>query len=151
MSADLRARLDSAAKTSGRSIADEIRTRVELSFMRDVLMDEQTLEFLDGLALMPPEIERETGGVWHKHAGSFAVFKEAILKRLSRLKPEGSFAFGKRPHQAVPLDDPEGIGSWIEMQLNTDPTFTSSRLRQELERSHRQMMELNRKKRGDRK
>jgi hypothetical protein len=142
---DLHARLEAARKKSGRSLSDEIRTRIEQSLEKDV--DKPTRDFLTGVALMPAEIELETGAAWHKHPAAFAVFREAILRRLARLKPEGgtlrSYAFGKRPHQAMPGPaDPEELGVWIESQLHKFPDYTNSEYRRALEESYRELLKL---------
>jgi hypothetical protein len=147
---ELRARLDAASKKSGESVAEEIRRRVDASFAQEAI-DKPTRDFLDGLALMPAEVELETAAAWHKHVGAYGVFREAILRRLARLKPEGTIAFGKRPHQAIPGDDPEGIGLSIEEHLWTDPNYTHSAWRAAMEKSHREIVKLDhqRQKRGD--
>lgn len=144
---ELRARLDAASAESGRSLGDEIRTRVEASFAREAV-DQPTRDFLEGLALMPAEIELETSTAWHSHAGAFAVFRQAILSRLARLKAHlklegGSIAFGKRPHQTVPgPGDPHEIGLSIEQHLHADPNFTNSRVRRATEETYREIVKL---------
>jgi hypothetical protein len=150
MSDDLRGRLEAVSAKSGRSIADEIRVRVEATFALETV-DKPTRDFLEGLALMPAEIEHETGAAWHKHAGAYVVFREAILRRLARLKPEGTIAFGRRPHQAIPGDDPEGIGLSIEENLSTDPNYTHSAWRAAMEKSYREIVKLHqqRQRKGD--
>ena len=59
-------------------------------------------------------LERETGAAWHSHPGTNAAMRRALLRRLNRLRPEGSYAFGDRPHQADPSSDPEEIGTTVE-------------------------------------
>ena len=147
---ETRAALDAASAQSGKSLADEIRERLAWSFEHEAV-DKPTRDFLAGLALMPAEIELETGAAWHRHAGAYVVFREAILRRLARLKPEGSIAFGKRPHQAVPGDDPEGIGLSIEEHLSFDPNYTHSAWRAAMGKSTREMIKLHqqRGKKGD--
>jgi len=139
---DLRARLETASSRSGRSLADEIRARVEASFAQEAV-DKPTRDFLEGVALMPAEIELETGAAWHKHAGAHAVFTQAILSRLEELKPKGSTAFGDRPHATVfdedptLLGDPTQLGAIIEYRLRRQPDFTNSSTRQLMEEEHR--------------
>ena len=132
---DLRARLETASSRSGRSLADEIRARVEASFAQEAV-DKPTRDFLEGVALMPAEIELETGAAWHKHAGAHAVFTQAILSRLEELKPKGSTAFGDRPHATVFDDDPNQLGLMIEYRLRRYPDFTNSPSRQLMEDEH---------------
>jgi len=137
---DLRARLDAASKKSGRSVAEEIRARVEASFARDVVVDKPTRDFLEGLALLPAEIELETGAAWHKHPGSHEAFVQAILSRLIRYKPKGSTAFGDRPHATVSTDDPRQLAALIVYRLRRQPGFTSSGTRQWMEEEHKSRM-----------
>jgi len=147
---ELRAQLDAASAKSGRSVAEEIRSRVEATFALETV-DKSTRDFIAGIARMPAEIELETGAAWHKHAGAYVVFREAILRRLARLKPEGSIAFGKRPQQAIPGDDPEGIGLSIEENLWTDPNYTRSEWRAAMGKNLREIIKLQqqRQKKGD--
>jgi hypothetical protein len=119
---DLRARLETASSKSGRSLADEIRVRVQASFAAD----KPTADFLEGVARMPAEIELETGAAWHKHAGAHEAFVQAILSRLLRFKPKGSMAFGDRPHATVLDDDPNLLGVLIEGRLHQMPDFSNS-------------------------
>jgi len=146
---DLRVRLDAASEKSGRSVAEEIRLRVERTLELDS-MDGPTREFFKGLVLMPAEIQRETGTVWHKHAGAWAAFRQAILSRLKRLQPQGATAFGARPHQSQPGDDPEEIGIWAESHLWENPNFTTSPLRKAMEQTHREIADRYQgKRKGD--
>jgi hypothetical protein len=138
-------RLERASAKAGRSLSAEICARIEASFAQEA-MDKATLDFLNGVALMPAEIEREVGAAWHKHAGAHEVFKQAILSRLEELKPEGSSAFGERPHATVFEEDsllsdglpfPAQLGSIIEYRLRRQPDFTTSPTRQLMEDEHR--------------
>jgi hypothetical protein len=149
----IRAKLDAAAAKSGYSLAEEIRSRLERTFADDEL-DQPTRDFLDGLKLIPAEIERETGALWHSHAGAFAVFRQAILSRLARLRSTGGLnsddvRFGERPHQSNPGADPQDIGISIEHLLWEHPDFTRSRLRVAMEESYRQILKLHREREGD--
>jgi hypothetical protein len=149
---ELRAQLDAASTKSGRSVAEEIRSRVEATFALETV-DRATRDFIAGVARMPAEVELETGAAWHKHAGAWAVFRAAILSRLQRIKPKGATTFGPRPHQVVPGDDRdfEAIGVMVEYHLHETPDFTSSPLRRALEQSHREIMKLHqqRQAKGD--
>ena len=129
---DLRARLETASSKSGRSLADEIRVRVEASFAAD----EPTGRFIEGVARISAEIELETGAAWHKHAGAHETFAQAILLRLRELKPEGPTAFGDRPHATISSDDPYQLASQIEFRLRRQPDFTTSGTRKLLEEEH---------------
>jgi hypothetical protein len=134
---ELAERLEKASTKAGRSLSAEICARIEASFAQEAV-DKPTRAFLDGLSLMPAEIERETGANWHQHAGAHEVFTQAILSRLEELKPKGSSAFGDRPHATV---DPTLLGSplgaTIEYRLRKQPDFTTSPTRQLLEEEYR--------------
>jgi hypothetical protein len=133
---ELAERLEKASAKAGRSLSAEICARVEASFAQEA-MDKPTLDFLNGVALMPAEIEREVGAAWHKHTGAHEVFTQAILSRLEALKPEGSSAFGDRPHATAFDEDPAQLGSMIEYRLRRQPDFTNSTTRQLMEDEHK--------------
>jgi hypothetical protein len=139
LSDELRARLDAASAKSGQSVAEEIRSRVETSFRQEAILDKPTHDFFVGVALMPAEIERETGAAWHKHPGAHEVFKQAFLLRLEELKPKGSTAFGDRPHATTSDDDPRKLGLMIEYRLRRQPDFTNSPTRQLMEDEHQRV------------
>jgi hypothetical protein len=141
---ELRARLDAVSEKSGRSVAEEIRARVEESFKRAAVVDKPTRDFLEGLALIPAEIEREFGAAWDKHAGAHEYFTRVVLARLEVLKPKGSSEFGDRPHATLPLPtvlgrDPAQLGSIIENRLRQHPDFTTSAARRLMEDEYRRM------------
>jgi hypothetical protein len=128
---DLRARLDAASAKSGQSVAEEIRSRVEETFAREAA-DKPSADFLEGVALLPAEIERETGANWHGHAGAHEALVQAIISRLETLKPLGSTAFGDRPYATTSEDDPRKLGALIEFRLRRAPDFTNSPMRRML-------------------
>jgi hypothetical protein len=132
---ELAERLERASTKWGRSLSAEICARIEASFAQEA-MDKPTLDFLNGVALMPAEIEREVGAAWHKHAGAHEVFTQAILSRLEELKPKGSTVFGDRPHATTSDDDPNQLGSMVEYRLRRQPDFTASPARQLMEDEH---------------
>src|SRR5262249_22818410 len=82
---DLRARLEAASSKSGRSLADEIRVRVETSFAAD----QPTSVLLNDVATIAVETELEMGRPWYKDASAHFVFGETILNRLERSRPKG--------------------------------------------------------------
>jgi hypothetical protein len=137
---DLRTRLDTASAKSGRSVAEEIRSRVEASFAQEA-SGQPTSDLIQGIAGMAAEIERECGAAWDRHAGAHAALTQAILSRLESLKPKGSTAFGDRPHATVSGDDPNQLGSMIEFRLRRQPDFTSSGMRQLLEEEYQRSVD----------
>jgi hypothetical protein len=118
LSPELRGKLNEASQTSGKSIAEEVRARLDWLFGVDWFepVDKPTMDLLRSFAMMGVELERETGQSWHTNPGTHAAFKQAITTRLDRLKPEGEIvgSWEGRAHQALPLDDPAEIGTVIE-------------------------------------
>jgi hypothetical protein len=148
---DLRERLRAAGEKSGQSIAEEIRSRVEASFARDIVTDKATLDFMEGIGLLMAEIELETGASWHKHAGTWDALRTAIVERLQRYRPKGPRTFGNRPHRTIPPmpgDDPVLIGELIERRLWAPPDFNMTRaeVRQVLERMYQEVERLSKER-----
>ena len=129
-------RLEAASVRSGRSLSAEICSRIESS----LATDQTTQDFLEGVARIAVEIERETGATWSRHAGSHEHFVKAIVSRLAVLKPEGPTAFGDRPHATVSTDDPRQLAALIVYRLRRQPGFTSSGTRQWMEEEHKSRM-----------
>jgi hypothetical protein len=108
---------DVCASMTVHGLSDEIRKRLKWSFEIEPI-DVPTKEFLKDIALLAAEIEHETGSPWHGHACSYAAFRQAILSRLARLKPQSdNLAFGARPRRSGPADDPQEIGVWAEYHV----------------------------------
>jgi hypothetical protein len=144
---ELRARLDAASAKSGRSVAEEIRSRVETSFAQEAV-DKPTRDFLEGVPEMAIATELEMGSAWHKHAGAHYAFGEVISTRLERFRPKGPIEMP--PQNARPLATVTPVGKKdaksllemlarsIEFQLHQfGPGFTKSELRQGLVEVHR--------------
>jgi hypothetical protein len=130
-------RLERAAAQSGHSLSAEIWTRVEQSFAQD----QPTSDFIQSVARMAAEIERERGAAWHRHAGAFEVFALAIQMWLGALKPKGSTVFDANwPHATIPSDDPYQLASRIVFRLRREPGFTHSAMRKWMEEEHRAEM-----------
>lgn len=110
---ETRSQLEASAAAAGHSLAEEIRRRIGLTLEADDF-DAPTRELAGEIMRLAAEVEMETGATWHNHAGTHAAFRQAILSRLARLKPSGPTAFGTRPHQTQPDDDPQKIGIWAE-------------------------------------
>jgi hypothetical protein len=143
---ELRAQLDAASAKSGRSVAFEIRGRVEASFAQKAV-DKPTRELVDRIALMPAEIEKEWGDRWYEDADAWKIFREAILDELGQKRPPETIKKSRaRPHQTTESTDLGYLGRWIAMQLRLDPTYTNSQRRQMLEEMFRKEQEKKRKK-----
>jgi hypothetical protein len=149
---DLRGRLDAASAKSGRSVAEEIRTRLETSFERDVDADQPTRDVVEAVAAMAAETELEMGSAWHKDASAHFVFVEAILNRLERFRPKGPIempADADRPQATVTpagtKNDAksllEQLARYIEFQLHRwGLGYSKSEMRRGLVEGRRIMM-----------
>jgi hypothetical protein len=138
-------------RRSERGVSDEVRRRVALTLDADAY-DEPTRELAGEIMRMAAEVELETGAAWHSHAGSHAAFRQAILSRLARLKPEGPTAFGERPRQSGPGDDPQEIGMWAEHAVWEARGWSAEerqRLRLAEENTFRRILERQREQEGD--
>lgn len=112
--AELRERLEAAAQRSGKSLAEEIRVRLEVS-CRGESADKPTQDFLAAVARLMEYVERQTG--WPPFQDPFAmnVFRAAIAALLDRVQPVE--AAGEPPRQPVPIassKDPATIGGVLE-------------------------------------
>jgi hypothetical protein len=147
LSDDLRTRLDAASAKSGRSVAEEIRSRVEASFAQEAV-DKPTRDFLEGVPEMAVATELEMGSAWHKHAGAHYAFGQVILTRLERFRPKGPIEMPAQADRPLATVTPAGkkdakgllemLARSIEYQLHRfGPGFSKSELRQGLVEVHR--------------
>jgi hypothetical protein len=90
---EMRARLEAAAAAAGRSLAEEVRTRIERSFVNDD-RDPALRTLLADLAEVAALVRADTGGAWDKNAASHAVFRAAVLALLAEHEPQGPAMFG---------------------------------------------------------
>lgn len=109
---DLRARLEAAA--AGRhSLAEEIRRRVERTFIEDAL--DPPLRALVGDIVELAELVRfDVAGDWHSDPGAHATFRSAVLALIDERKPKGPPIFGAARELLgagiSKSDDPDTIG-----------------------------------------
>jgi plasmid stability protein len=130
----LREELERAAATSGKSLADEVRVRLEASFESEG-SDPETRALAAAVDNLAKLVRLQTGHKWHKHAAANRIMRYAITGRLARLQPEGEPVF--RPDElpknrpAAPgSNDPETMGLALEAIDFHAPARTS------LEQSH---------------
>jgi plasmid stability protein len=150
---ELRGKLEASAAAKGRSIAEEIRQRLEQTIDND-LIDPATLELMAKIGKLASYTETGTRHAWHKHAGAHAILRRAISAYLAHMKPEGKpvFAEGELPQNRIfapGSDDPDTIGLAIEAVVFHEPPMTPERRRQidaAIEQSTRELIELHQKK-----
>jgi hypothetical protein len=111
----LRASLEESAKRSGRSLADEIRTRLERTFIDDTagLPIRALLYAIEHLAKL---VQVQTGYEWHVHPIANDTLLAAITSRFARIRPKDVPA-GEPPVGAgrfVASNDPKLVGPALE-------------------------------------
>lgn len=167
----LRSQLEAAAARSGRSLADEIRQRLEWTLDLEPVEDESTRELARAVTRLAAEIELETGGAhWYFHDGAHTAFRQGVLWILNEIKavnlrgvmrdafgdafssyrPGPNIAFGPRPHRTTPADDPQIIGLSAALEVWTDRN--ASREDREHRRANRERLcheILERQQRGE--
>jgi hypothetical protein len=108
LSAEMRQELEQLANKSGRSIADEIRTRVFRDVHSERSFDWATRTLMGDIGHLAREIEMAIGGPWHERPIAYAALVEAISVWLEDLKPQG------RPDKEfTPNLDPRTVGQTI--------------------------------------
>lgn len=113
--AEYRALLVKAAGEAGRSIAEEIRQRLERTFKEDDISGpwRDFLYTFDALALM---VRHQTGYEWDKHPKAFQALQVAFTARLNRFRPIEPATEEPRfqPNPWVQSDEPAAIGTALE-------------------------------------
>jgi hypothetical protein len=145
--ADFRARLDAAIAASGRSLADEIRTRVERTFLDDAV-DKSTRGLQDFVSALATLVRLETDHDWHAHPFAHLAMRRGLTARLARLKPAGDPVLGpddRRHFQFVASDDPDEIGLGLEAIEARSAPADDPRVLQLVEETSRELREIHRK------
>jgi hypothetical protein len=129
---DLRQMLEFVSARSGKSIAEEIRNRLWLTFRQDDVA-KPVKNFMAEIGLLVSLTGRQTGQNWRTHPAANAVLRHAINARLARTKKSGpeTFAPGELPDSravAPGSDDPQIMGialeAHLEAQLNAALAFS---------------------------
>lgn len=115
----LRVLLLTSAERSGRSLADEIRTRLERTYSEDTI-DEPTRALLYGVEHLARLVQVQTGHEWHVHPVASDALLAAINTRFARLRglrfpkeiPLGEPIMGQGP--LVASNDPKLLGPALE-------------------------------------
>jgi hypothetical protein len=128
----LRRDLDAACAASGRSLAGEIRERLERTLRQDAI-DPPTRRLMDYVAKLADLVRLQTNRLdWHQHPGAHRIFRYGITSRLARLKPPGEPVFqeGDLPSTLlVSADAPEAMGLGLEALDFHTPPLDEQRLR----------------------
>jgi hypothetical protein len=78
LSDGLRAQLDAASREAGRSIAEEVRQRLERSFFGDDHMDQKTRDLAVAVGRFARLLEHDRGSAWHADPTTHAALGELI-------------------------------------------------------------------------
>jgi hypothetical protein len=105
---DLRKFVEFMADAQGRSVADEIRQRLEDSRRSEQLFDASTRWMAQEISLLARDVQTQTGHSWQQHPKSHEALAAAIATVLEQFKPkpvEGENTWG--------ADDPVTLGRAI--------------------------------------
>src|SRR5689334_9422823 len=73
---------------AGRSVSEEIRSRLEWSLLNDWSRDQRTGDFVDAVANLARNVKPYFGS-WHQNPYAFEVFNAAIVTVLAKMRPKG--------------------------------------------------------------
>lgn len=112
---ELRAKLEEESSLNYRSIAEEIRQRLEMSF--DIQADLHTRDLIYSILILAAEITRDFGATWWADERARSALMAAIVDQLNSytITPPASAEATLKPlgtngPQAAPDDDPQVIG-----------------------------------------
>jgi hypothetical protein len=151
LESNLRDALEAAAERSGRTVAAEIRARLEGAHGESA--DPVTRDLQVKIAALAEEVELETGAAWRAHLSSFAAFRQGVVRLLERrraaLPDDSPTTFGDRPHQTM-SGSPEEIGIVLEVRVSEEPSPENRRARRRsVENAWRELVAFQRRKRGE--
>jgi hypothetical protein len=112
---DLRAALNTAAERNGRSLAEEIRIRLESSCEADKA-EKPDKVFLAAISNLIGNVRRQTGWSWHQDPFAHDVLRHATTTLLDRVQPREPPA-GEPPRVPASLvqsTDAKSIGLGLE-------------------------------------
>ncbi len=112
---NLRARLEEYSSYNHRSIAEEIRQRLEISF--DIQADNNTLDLIYAILFLAHETMRDLGSTWWGDERARSAFMAAVTDQIlsyeidpNDLGARPLITLGTREQQAALDDPPEVIG-----------------------------------------
>jgi hypothetical protein len=88
LSDDFRDRLEKAAEAAGHSIGEEIRQRLEQTFVQERI-DPVTRELIEGILNIAELVAVDLGYPWHAGSGAHSALSAAIAQRIDGYKPQG--------------------------------------------------------------
>jgi hypothetical protein len=146
----LRTKLETASEQSGRTIAEEIRSRLARTFDQDTI-DKPTLDLLAAVADFASLIQGQSGVAWHENAAADAALLAAIRTRLTRLRPTGAadvLPTAEGRTRFVPSEDPSEIGVGLEMLQARMAAGDDPKIIEQMEKDYRELTQLHKGKGG---
>jgi hypothetical protein len=99
---DLRSQLDAAIESTGQSLAEEIRLRLERTFYQDTF-DQRTRDLAHHVMHLADLVRENTGQPWHSSREAHEALENALQRYLAIIKPPAGEA---APPASVPFDPP---------------------------------------------
>jgi hypothetical protein len=93
-----RMHLEQAAADAGHSVAEEIRRRLERTFVEDAA-DQPTRDLLLKVKDLTALVMAQTGRDWYAHSEAWKIFRAAIITLIDRLQP--AEPLGAEPKQPI--------------------------------------------------
>jgi len=98
---------DAAVAAGDQTIGEEIRQRLEASFVSSLCAgDQKTADFVDAIATVAVNV-RPPYGPWHENPHAFAVFSAAMTALLAYFRPQGDIGPPLAPDLADALFGPD--------------------------------------------
>jgi hypothetical protein len=142
----LRSQLEAASEQSGKTIADEIRTRLSRSFQQDAV-DKPTLNLIKAVLDLADFIRGQSGYAWFEHTGAKQALMFALQARLARMDPSGPpIPLEPGPRALVHSNDPSAVGLALEALHYRMPGLDDPRLLDGIEKAHQ---EITQQRKGD--
>jgi Arc-like DNA binding domain len=122
---ELRDQLEKAAEVSGSSLGEEVRHRLEQSFLPEQL-DNPTRRLIGMIGQLAGLVRLQTGKEWSAHPTAHRFMVSALNAYLQRVKPEGEELQPKDlpARQIIASTDAEKVGLLLEAFAFTMPRMT---------------------------
>jgi len=90
LSDPLHDRIEEAAEHSGWGASEEIRRRLEASFVQELQADDdETYRLVEAIKTVARNLQQSPFGSWHKNRFAFEVFRDAVNTLVTLSKPPG--------------------------------------------------------------
>jgi hypothetical protein len=98
-----------APASTGRSVSEEIRARLEWSLLNDRVNDPKTRDVVDAIGSIARNV-RPYFGDWHRERYAFDLFKSAVDVLLTKVQPKGRPIPPPDDGEFRPGETPEAAG-----------------------------------------